>query len=113
MTEKARAIKAEFLSSPYSGYRHQRGLKEDEELTHVGPGTPCGEYLRRFWQPVAISSEVKDLSAAVRILGEDLVLFRVKTCCVGLLDRYCCHLGTSLASILKTTRVIHGGYPGC
>ncbi len=44
------------------------------------------QYLRRFWQPVAMSSRLKDLPVAVRILGEDLVLFRDKSGRVGLLD---------------------------
>jgi phenylpropionate dioxygenase-like ring-hydroxylating dioxygenase large terminal subunit len=65
-------------------------------LTHVGPETPCGEYLRRFWQPVAMSSELAELPISVRVLGEDLALFRDKSGRVGLLDRHCCHRRTSL-----------------
>lgn len=49
---------------------------EDARITHVGPGTPAGELLRRYWQPVALSAEVTDLPRRVRVLGEDLVLFR-------------------------------------
>ena len=49
---------------------------EDAELTHVGPNTLCGEFMRRYWHPVALSSDVSDLPLAVRILGEDLVGFR-------------------------------------
>ena len=41
---------------------------EDAELTHVGPGTPAGEWFRRFWQPVAVSEDLKDLPVAIRIL---------------------------------------------
>ena len=70
--------------------------KEDEELTHVGPGTPCGEYLRRFWQPVVLSNELKDLPKSIRILGEDLVVFRDRGGHVGLLELHCSHRGTSL-----------------
>jgi phenylpropionate dioxygenase-like ring-hydroxylating dioxygenase large terminal subunit len=81
---------------PYGRYDQRTVPAEDAELTRVGPGTPCGEYLRRFWQPVAMSSELKDLPVAVRILGEDLVLFRDRSGRVGLLDRHCCHRGTSL-----------------
>lgn len=84
------------IRQPYGRYYQREVPTEDGELTHVGPGTPCGEYLRRFWQPVAMSSELKDLPVAVRILGEDLVLFRDKSGRVGLLDRHCCHRGTSL-----------------
>jgi nitrite reductase/ring-hydroxylating ferredoxin subunit len=52
--------------------------------------------MRRFWQPVAMSSELGELPVAVRILGEDLVVFRDKSSRVGLLERHCCHRGTSL-----------------
>jgi hypothetical protein len=49
---------------------------EDAELTHIGPGTPCGEYLRRFWQPICFSDELHDLPCRIKILGEELVVFR-------------------------------------
>ena len=39
----------------FQGYHQVRDAREDAELTHVGPGTPCGEYLRRYWQSVAMS----------------------------------------------------------
>ena len=70
--------------------------QEDTELTQVGPGTPCGEYLRRFWQPIITSAEVQDLPRRLRILGEDLVAFRDKSGAMGLLELYCPHRGTSL-----------------
>ena len=37
----------------FQGYHRVGNAREDAELTHVGPGAPCGEYLRRYWQPVA------------------------------------------------------------
>ena len=46
------ATKVPFVSTAYSAYHHRERPQEDEELTRVGPGTPCGEYLRRFWQPM-------------------------------------------------------------
>jgi len=52
--------------------------------------------MRRFWQPVAISSELKDVPLAVRLLGEELFLFRTGDGRVGLLDSHCSHRGTSL-----------------
>src|SRR5581483_1058955 len=64
--------------------------------THVGPGTPCGEYFRRFWLPVGLSSALDDLPRAVRILGEDLVLFRDGRGRIGLIAAHCSHRGTSL-----------------
>ena len=88
--------KAPFLNMPYGGYLHRDVPSEDGEITHVGPGTPCGEYLRLFWQPVFVSDELKDLPTAIRILGEDLVVFRDGSGKVGLLELHCSHRGTSL-----------------
>jgi phenylpropionate dioxygenase-like ring-hydroxylating dioxygenase large terminal subunit len=90
------ATKAPFLKTPLSGYRHRDVPKEDDVLTHVGPDTACGEYLRRFWQPIAPSEDLIDLPLRVRILGEDLVLFRDGNGQVGLLELHCSHRGTSL-----------------
>jgi phenylpropionate dioxygenase-like ring-hydroxylating dioxygenase large terminal subunit len=75
------------------------GLKipePDSELTRVGPGTPCGELLRRYWQPVCLSAELKDLPKPVRILGEDLIAFRDGQGRAGLFFLRCSHRGTSL-----------------
>jgi nitrite reductase/ring-hydroxylating ferredoxin subunit len=84
------------LKQRYGAYFHNRIPPEDAVLTHVGPGTPGGEYLRRFWHPVSRASSLKDLPVAIRILGEDLVLFRDRRGSIGLLERHCCHRGASL-----------------
>ena len=68
----------------------------DRELASVGPGTPCGELLRRYWQPVGVSANVTHRPQNVRILGEDLILFRDKRGRPGLLYPRCMHRGTSL-----------------
>jgi hypothetical protein len=78
--------------------------REDEELTRVGPGTPGGEYLRRFWQPILLSQELQDLPRRIRILGEDLVAFRDKSGAAGLLEPYCAHRGVSLELAPNTVR---------
>ena len=65
-------------------------------LTQVGPGTPCGELMRRYWQPIATSASVQDVPRKVRVLGEDLVLFRDRNGRPGLLYPRCMHRGTSL-----------------
>ena len=80
----------------YTGYDERERGGEDPELTHVGAGTPCGEYLRRFWHGIALSSELGELPLNVRIMGEDLVLFRNGAGDVGLLQRHCSHRGASL-----------------
>src|SRR5579871_371777 len=69
---------------------------ENARLSLVGPGTPCGELMRRYWIPVGISAELQLLPRRVRILGEDLVLFRDGHGRVGLLGLHCAHRGTSL-----------------
>lgn len=85
-----------FLTKSYSAYHHSHLPREDELLTHVGPNTPCGEYMRRFWQPIALSQDLKDLPKAIRILGEDLVVFRNGEGRTGCLELHCSHRGTSL-----------------
>jgi phenylpropionate dioxygenase-like ring-hydroxylating dioxygenase large terminal subunit len=80
-----------------SGYGRIAKLPvENAELTHVGFGTPVGEVLRRYWQPVCLSSEIGELPKLVRILGEELVVFRDRRGRVGVLDAHCAHRGTSL-----------------
>ena len=85
-------------SSPagFQGYHQSLSGAADEELTHVDRGTPCGEYLRRYWQPVLMSSELGDLPLTVELLGEPLVLFRDHSGEIGLLHRHCAHRGASL-----------------
>jgi len=63
------AARAPFLNTAYSAYHHRARPAQDEELTRVGPGTPCGEYLRRFWQPVILTQELGELPRRLRILG--------------------------------------------
>lgn len=82
---------------------------ENVELTHVEPGSPMGELMRRFWQPVALSSEVSDLPRKVKILCEELVLFRSKRGELGCLLPHCSHRGTSL----EWGRVEEGGLRCC
>ena len=68
----------------------------DPELVEVGAGTPSGELLRRYWHPVATSTEVTTRPQEVRILGEDLILYRDRSGTPGLLEPRCCHRGTTL-----------------
>lgn len=71
--------------------------EENRRLTQVGPGTPCGEMLRRYWWPVGFTQElISGKSVPVRLLGEDLILFRDGSGRVGLLDERCPHRGASL-----------------
>ena len=73
--------------------------EENQLLTQTNRGTPAGELLRRYWQPVALAEELPPGGAplAVRILGEDLVLFRDDQGRIGLLGIHCSHRGTDLS----------------
>lgn len=68
----------------------------DPELVEVGPGTPSGELLRRYWHPVGRSGEATATPSTVRVLGEELVLYRDHSGAPGLLEPRCCHRGTTL-----------------
>ena len=72
--------------------------ERSEQLTHTGPGTPGGDLLRRYWQPIALARELPSDGAplALTIMSEDLVLFRDDKGKVGLLERGCCHRGMDL-----------------
>ena len=73
--------------------------EENELITHVGPGTPMGEVLRRYWLPALLAEELPEPDCApirVRLLGEDLVAFRDTEGRVGLIDEFCAHRCASL-----------------
>ncbi len=73
--------------------------EENDLLTQTGPGTPCGNLMRRYWQPAALSEELPLGGAPlpVRLLSEDLVLFRDDQGHPGLLDIHCPHRGADLS----------------
>ena len=79
---------------------------QNEMITRIGPGTPCGKLMRHYWQPVALVDEFDaalspDMAVrpvkAVRALGQDLVLFKDASGAFGLLDRDCPHRGADLS----------------
>ena len=67
-----------------------------KSLTEVGPGTPMGDLLRRYWHPVGLASHATATPRQVRVLGEDLILFRDKAGRPGLVQARCAHRGTTL-----------------
>ncbi len=73
--------------------------KESNDLiTLTAPGTPGGDLLRRYWQPVALSAELKtDEPLAIRVMSEDLVLFRDDQGKPSLIGRRCPHRGVDLS----------------
>ena len=80
--------------------------EQNERLTRITPGTPCGQLLRQYWQPAALVDEFNAALdprmaqrpvKAVRLLGQDLVLFKDASGAWGLLDRHCAHRGADLS----------------
>ena len=80
--------------------------EQNDLITRIGPGTDCGALMRQYWQPAALLDEFDPRLdphmagrpvKAVRLLGQDLVLFRDARGRFGLLDRHCPHRGADLA----------------
>ena len=80
----------------FGGYLQPKDRPIEEITAHVGPGTPCGEYMRRFWHPVLLSSQLGKRPRVIRVLGEDLVIYRDLSGDIGLLHKHCAHRGASL-----------------
>ena len=72
--------------------------EENDLLTRVSPGTPAGDLLRRYWHVAAAAAELTDAKPKkrVRILGENLILYRDKSGNYGLVAEKCSHRGVSL-----------------
>lgn len=68
----------------------------DAEITETGAGTPCGELMRRYWQPVEMSARLTNRPLKIRVLSEDLVLFRDLSGRPGLITPRCAHRGADL-----------------
>jgi phthalate 4,5-dioxygenase len=73
--------------------------KQNDRLTRVGENTPAGDLLRRYWQPVALVEELQGPRPlkAVKLLGQDFILFRDEQGKYGMLERHCPHRGADLA----------------
>ncbi len=88
--------------------------QENELLTQVGPGTPGGDLLRRYWHPIALAQDLSDENPTkfVRVLGEDLVLFRDKSGNTGLIADKCPHRNASMVYGRVEERGISCAYHG-
>src|ERR1700722_18457883 len=79
--------------------RSMLSTEDNDLLTRVGPGTPLGAFLRHYWHPVLLSSELAEPDGGqvrVRVLGEDLIAFRDSSGRVGILGERCPHRRASL-----------------
>ena len=80
----------------FRGYKQSKQPKSDEIISQTESGTPGGEYLRRYWHPIALTSEVSTIPTQLRILGEDLVIFKTTENKIGLVHKNCPHRRASL-----------------
>ena len=87
--------------------------EQNDLLTRIGPGTPMGGLMRRYWQPVAARAELeKRWTRKVRLLGEDLVLFRDRQGRLGLIEEQCPHRRASFLHGIPTQDGIRCPYHG-
>ncbi len=88
--------------------------EQNERLTQVGPGTPMGELMRRYWHPIAATEQLNDDNPTreVRILGEDLVLFRSAAGKIGLIEPSCPHRKANLSYGVPEPEGIRCAYHG-
>src|SRR5262245_61744842 len=84
--------------NPTPARLHVLSPEKNRLLTQVGPGTPMGELLRRYWMPIGGASQLeKEPIKAIRLMGEDLVLYKDLGGRYGLLDRHCPHRRADLS----------------
>jgi 5,5'-dehydrodivanillate O-demethylase len=87
--------------------------RENETLTRVGRGTPMGELQRRYWHPIAGIDELADRwTLRVRLLGEDLVLYKDRAGNLGLIGEFCPHRRASMAYGIPTPDGLRCPYHG-
>jgi len=86
---------------------------QNDRFTRVGPGTPCGELMRRYWHPVAAAAQMKDkYTMPVRILGEDLILYKDRGGVYGLIDPFCPHRRMNMIYGIPEERGLRCPYHG-
>jgi nitrite reductase/ring-hydroxylating ferredoxin subunit len=101
-----------FNNQDFRGYNQAIVPKIDEGLAHTNSKTPSGEYFRRYWHPVALTSEVSKIPKEIRILGEDLVIFKTTKGNIGLVHKACPHRRVSMAYGKTEERGIRCCYHG-
>ena len=87
--------------------------EQNQMLTQVGPGTPMGELMRRYWQPIGAAEDMRERwTMPLRLLGEDLMLFRTRQGELGLIAEQCPHRRASFLHGIPTERGIRCPYHG-
>ncbi|MDC0216198.1 aromatic ring-hydroxylating dioxygenase subunit alpha [Candidatus Pelagibacter sp.] len=89
-------IKLDLKTKDFRGYKQTVPPPIDKDLSLTNSKTPCGEYLRRYWHPVSLTSDISQTPKEIRILGEDLVIFKTTKDNIGLVHKNCPHRRASL-----------------
>src|SRR5437763_11820495 len=90
-------------------------IEDNELLCRVGPGTPTGELMRRYWHPICAVDELERSifrTKEVKVLGEELVVYRDRSGKLGLIDKYCVHRRASMAYAVVESDGIRCQYHG-
>src|SRR5712692_10167242 len=86
---------------------------ENRKLMEVARGTPMGELMRRYWQPIAAVGELEEHQVkAVRLMGEDLALYKDRSGTYGLVDRHCAHRRADLSYGIAEEHGLRCNYHG-
>ncbi|MBU3738196.1 MAG: aromatic ring-hydroxylating dioxygenase subunit alpha [Rhodoferax sp.] len=96
----------------FAGYNLPKDRPNDAAFQSVQPGTPGGEYLRRFWHPFLLSEQLDHRPKVVRVLSEDLVVYRDLSGGLGLVHKHCAHRGASLEFGIVAEKGIRCCYHG-
>src|SRR5437773_1332031 len=87
--------------------------EQNERLTEVGSGTPMGELLRRYWQPIAALTQLDENPVRrIKLLGESLVLYRDRQGRLGLLSDTCAHRRVNLGFGIPELEGLRCAYHG-
>jgi len=103
---------SDFKKKDFRGYKQAIVPKIDEGLVRTNSNTPCGEYIRRYWHPISLTSDVSETPKELRILGEDLVIFKTTKGNIGLVHKACPHRRASMVYGKTEERGIRCCYHG-
>ena len=88
-------------------------VEQNDRLTRVGPGSPTGELMRRYWHPISAVAMMNDRATKpIRLLGEDLILYKSNKGVYGLVDNYCPHRRMGMVYGIPTDEGIRCAYHG-
>ncbi len=87
--------------------------EQNDRLSRVGPGTPMGEVLRRYWHPISTVAMMNDKwTKKVRLLGEDMILYKDRSGTFGMMEPHCAHRRMNMIYGIPETNGLRCPYHG-